>query len=202
MCRRHVAYESKLKHGRLVFLFELSHKKRPLNLEYNHWQRIFLLSLGLFLGAAFCMKWMENDLRVNNEKFTVIGLELFYSKQKVADILASVDERVRTILRYHLFFDFAFMTGAYPGIASLCMMAGKRINSFQLKEVLYAFAALQLLAWIADILENFWLLKWMEQPSIGSEFTWYHRVVVIKWILALSGVVTGVFFMIRKKQNL
>jgi hypothetical protein len=148
------------------------------------------------------MKWMESDLNVNNEKFTILGLELFYSKQKITGILASIDERVKTILRYHLFFDFAFMTGVYPGIASLCMMARKRVKSDLLKKVLYVFAALQLLAWIADILENLWLLKWMEQPSIGNEFTWYHVVVVVKWVIALSGVAIALVSISRKKQNL
>ena len=95
-------------------------------LRYNNWQSFFIFCLGLFLGTAFCMKWMEADLRVNGEKFTIIGLELFYSKQKVAHIMASLDYRVQTILKYHLFFDFAFMAGAYPGIASLCMMAREK----------------------------------------------------------------------------
>lgn len=173
-----------------------------MNLNYHHWQRIFLLGLGIFLGAAFCMKWMESDLLVNNEKFTILGLELFYSKQKVTDILASIDEHVKTILRYHLFFDFAFITGAYPGIASFCMMAGNKVKSDLLKKVLYVFAALQLLACIADILENLWLLKWIEHPSIGNEFTWYHLVVVVKWVIALSGVAIALLSISRKKQNL
>ena len=146
------------------------------------------------------MKWMESDLLVNNEKFTIIGLELIYSKQKIMHILASLDDRVRTILRYHLVFDFAFMAGTYPGIASLCMMAGNRINSYLIKKALYVFAAFQLVAWMADIVENIYLLNWIEEPFIGNEFTWYHPVVIIKWILALSGMATAVFFMIRKKQ--
>ena len=146
------------------------------------------------------MKWMESDLRVNNEKFTIIGLEIIYSKQKVMHILASLDDPVRTILRYHLVVDFAFMAGTYPGIASLCMMAGNRTSSYLIKKVLYVFAAFQLVAWMADIVENLYLLNWIEEPIIGNEFTWYHLLVIIKWILALSGVATALFFMIRKKQ--
>ena len=173
-----------------------------MKLKHNHWQNIFVFSLGLFLGTAFCMKWMENDLRVNNEKFTIIGLELTYSRQKVGDILASIDDRVRTILRYHLFFDFAFMAGAYPGIASLCMMARKRVNSLRIKNLLYVFAAFQLLAWLADIVENLWLLHWIDEPGIGKEFEWYHWAVVIKWIIALAGATIAITFMIRKKQTI
>jgi hypothetical protein len=33
------------------------------------------------------MKWMENDLFTNGEKFSILGLELFYPKEKVIGIL-------------------------------------------------------------------------------------------------------------------
>ena len=125
-----------------------------MSLKYNHWQRLFIFCFGLFLGTAFCMKWIESDLRLNEEKFTILGLELFYSKQKVTYTLSSLDYCVQTFLRHHLFFDFAFMAGVYPGITSLCMMAREKVNSSLLKKLLYIFAALQLLAWFADICEN------------------------------------------------
>ena len=54
-----------------------------MNLSYYRWKRLFLFGLGLFIGTAFCMKWMEDDLLVNNEKFTILGLELFYTKEKL-----------------------------------------------------------------------------------------------------------------------
>jgi len=169
-------------------------------LRYNNWQSFFVFCLGLFLGTAFCMKWMEADLRVNGEKFTIIGLELFYSKQKVAHIMASLDYRVQTILKYHLYFDFAFMAGVYPGVASLCMMAGKRVNSSSVKKLLYFLAALQLLAWLADVYENLWLLQWTMQPFIGNEFASYHIAVVVKWIIALAAATVAIYFLIRKKN--
>lgn len=171
-----------------------------MRIKYNHWQSLFIFCLGLFLGTAFCMKWMEADLRFTEEKFTIIGLELFYSKQKVAHILSSLDYRVQTTLKYHLFFDFAFMAGAYPGIASLCMMAKKKVNKSSLKKVLSVFAALQLLAWLADIFENICLLQWVEQPITGREFAWYHIAVVAKWIIALAGIIFAIPFIIQKQK--
>ena len=173
-----------------------------MSLKYSHWQSLFIFSLGLFMGTAFCMKWMEADFRFNEEKFTIVGLELFYSKQKVTHILSSLDYRVQTILRYHLFFDFAFMAGVYPGITSLCMMAREKVNSSSLKKVLYVFAAFQLLAWLADIYENLWLLHWISKPSIGKEFAWYHIAVVVKWIIVLACAMVAIPFAIRKKKNI
>ena len=173
-----------------------------MSLKYNHWQRLFVFCLGLFIGTALCMKWMEADLRFNEEKFTILGLELFYSQQKVTDILSSLDFRVQTILRYHLFFDFAFMAGIYPGITSLCMMAREKVNSSLLKKLLYIFAALQLLAWFADIYENLCLLYWIREPSIGKEFAWYHIAVVVKWMIALAGAIAAIALMIKKKKTI
>lgn len=172
-----------------------------MDLKHDHWHSIFLFCLGLSIGTAFCMKWMEDDLLVNNEKFTIIGLELFYSKQKVVHIMSSLDSRVQTILRYHLFFDFVFMAGVYPGIASLCMKESKRVYVSRLKYLLYALAALQSLAWLADIYENLLLLHWTRQPSVGKEFAWYHPAVAAKWIIALAGATLGISLMIRKKKN-
>lgn len=87
-----------------------------MNLSYNRWKSLFLFSVGLFIGTAFCMKWMESDLWAHGKKFTILGLELFYSQEKLADILSTLDIRVKTILQYHLYFDFAFMAATYPGM--------------------------------------------------------------------------------------
>jgi hypothetical protein len=69
-----------------------------MNIGYNRWKLFFLFSLGLATGSSFCMKWMEADLIANNERFTIPGLELFYSKEKIESILTSLDGRVKTIL--------------------------------------------------------------------------------------------------------
>jgi hypothetical protein len=50
--------------------------------DLPRWQRLFLFCLGLFIAAAFAMKWMENDLLFNNEKISIFGLELFYPKER------------------------------------------------------------------------------------------------------------------------
>jgi hypothetical protein len=172
-----------------------------MNLSYYRWKRLFLFGLGLSIGTAFCMKWMEDDLVLNNEKFTILGLELFYTKEKLQGILSVLDDRVQTILRYHLYFDFAFMSGVYPGISSLCMMAREKAASFRLRKILYILAALQLLAWAADILENYYLLRWINEPVIGKEFDWYHGIVGLKWFFALAGALLSIPIVLRKKRS-
>ena len=85
-----------------------------MNTEYNRWKKLFIFCLGLAMASAFCMKWMESDFWVGDEKFDILGLELFYPAKKVAAILSGIDPHVKTILGYHLSFDFAFMAGVYP----------------------------------------------------------------------------------------
>lgn len=170
--------------------------------NYKFWQRLFIFSLGLFIGAAFCMKWMEGDFVQNGQKFTIIGLEISYPKEKVAGILAGLDEHVKTILRYHLSFDFAFMAGVYPGIAALCMMARGKLAGAGIRKILLAFAVLQIVAWGCDIFENYCLLKWIKNPAIGNDFSLYHLVVSAKWIIALAAALFAIPLALRKRTAL
>src|SRR5687768_16472951 len=137
--------------------------------NYRRWRALFLLCLGIFAGTAFCMKWMEEDLVYNGRTFTIIGLEISYSKQELSTILAGIDGKVKTILYYHLSFDFVFMAGVYPGIAAVCMMARERCSRPLWKKVLLILALLQSLACICDIVENCYLLQWIKEPVIGNE---------------------------------
>ncbi len=171
-----------------------------MNTNYKLWQKLFLFSLGLFAGTAFCMKWMEGDFIQNGQKFTVIGLEIPYSKEKVAAILAGLDEHVKTILRYHLSFDFAFMAGVYPGITALCMMARNKSTGKILPKILFFFAALQMLAWGCDIFENYCLLKWIRDPVTGNDFRTYHIIVYLKWFIALTGALLAIPLALRKRK--
>lgn len=168
---------------------------------YRAWQKLFLFCLGIFVAAAFCMKWMEGDLVFNDKLFTVIGLELGYSKQKTIALLSGIDPSVRTILGYHLSFDFIFMPGVYLGIAALCMMGRAKAPSSFAKKILAVLAIAQLPAWGADITENVFLLTWMKNPVIGNEFGIYHAIVYFKWAVALLGVLIAVPFVLRRGVN-
>lgn len=164
----------------------------------KHWKIVFLFGLGMAVGTAFCMKWMEADFVTKQGKFSILGLELFYSKEKVESILFSLDDRVKTILRYHLYFDFAFMAGIYSAIASLGMMGKEKLVGFRLRKIIVILASFQLVALLADIAENYYLLGWIAKPVIGSEFGLYHFIVWIKWIIALAGVLVFVPLSFKK----
>ena len=172
--------------------------------NFNHWNRLFLFSLGLFIAGAFAMKWIESDLIYNNEKISIFGLELFYPKEKIIEILSRTSDKVKTILSYHLSFDFIFMAGCYPGIACLCMMAAEKIRWKNIKRVLFIFAFLQVFAWAFDIIENYYLLKWLKDPIIGDEFGFYHVIVYSKWAIALSGALIALLTLVAtlfKRKN-
>jgi hypothetical protein len=154
---------------------------------HSKWNRLFYFFLGLFIAGSFSMKWIENDLVYNGDKISIFGLELFYKPEKIMLIFSGIDDKVKTILGYHLSFDFVFMAGCYPGIACLCMMAGEKVKNKNAKIFLRLLACFPLLAWAFDVVENYYLLKWLATPVIGPEFGFYHAVVYSKWILALSG---------------
>lgn len=168
--------------------------------SYKGWKQLFLICLGLFAGTAFCMKWMEADFIYNDSTFTIIGLEISYPEEKVREILSGLDYRVHTILSYHLYFDFAFMAGVYPGIAALCMMARDKVKNKVVKRLLLMLACLQVVALGCDIAENRYLLTWLNKPVNGNEFQFYHIIVFIKWAIALAGALLAIpLAIIRKK---
>ncbi|MGB3006358.1 MAG: hypothetical protein WBC06_07625, partial [Chitinophagaceae bacterium] len=165
------------------------------------WHQLFKFCLGIVIGSAFCMKWMESDFIQNGKIFTIIGLEISYSKAKVIEILSSLDEKVKTILGYHLYFDFIFMAGIFPGIASLCMIARKKHSGRMLRNLLLVLAFTQIIAWIFDIFENIYLLNWLKNPVIGNEFGLYHLLVTLKWIIALSGFLMAIIFIFKNSRK-
>jgi hypothetical protein len=172
--------------------------------DLSRWQRLFLFCLGLFIAGAFAMKWMENDLLFNNEKISILGLELFYPKEKIVEIFSGISDKVKTILGYHLSFDFIFMAGCYPGIACLCMMASAKVN-INWKRILYILAFLQIFGWTFDVIENYYLLKWLKTPLIGDEFGFYHVIVYSKWAIALIAALFAISILVGsmfKRKNL
>src|SRR5678809_1449629 len=82
--------------------------------DLHRWQRLFLFCLGLFIAGAFAMKWMENDLLFNNEKISIFGLELFYTKEKIVEIFSGINDKVKTKnLKMILFLLASFQLGAW-----------------------------------------------------------------------------------------
>lgn len=169
-------------------------------MNYKNWKSLFIFCLGIVIGTTFCMKWLETDFIHNGNLFTIIGLEITYSKERIISIFSEIDPAVKSILKYQLFFDFVFMAGVYPGIASLCMMARERSSNTLFRKVLVAAALLQILALSCDILENLHLMKWLNKPVIGNEFVLYHYIVAIKWILAITALIIAIIPFLKSKK--
>jgi hypothetical protein len=172
---------------------------------FSKWQRLFLFCAGLAIGSSFAMKWIEPDLVYGGEAISIFGLELFYPKERIISIFSGIEPGVKAILSYHLHFDYVFMAGCFPGIACLCMMAVEKVDRKNIKLLLFILAFAQLLAWVFDLTENYYLLKWLKNPVIGDEFGFYHVVVYSKWIIALSGALIAITILVssvfkRKKS--
>jgi len=161
----------------------------------------FLFFLGIALGSAICMKWMEGQFLFEGKIFSILGLELQYPPEKISTLLSGIEEPVKNLLRFHLRFDFVFMAGVYPSISILCLWASARTPNPHYRKILRAFAMLQAMAWFCDIRENLFLFQWIKDPGRITDFSGYHRVVWIKWLLALSGLFVAVpgMFLARKK---
>jgi hypothetical protein len=92
-------------------------------------------------------------------------------------------------LRTQLWVDFLFMAGFYPSIAILCIIMGYKTDAGQY--FFWLMAALQLFAWIFDILENGYCLHKLRKPVVGgtkNAFQSYSFSVYAKFILCLAGV--------------
>jgi hypothetical protein len=165
---------------------------------HSRWRGLFLFSLGIAISTTFIMQWLATDFWLDDRNFSILGLELFYSKKEVIQILSQIKQPARIALNYQLIFDFAFMTGIYPAIASACMLVREKMMNPVYRNVLFALAMTQPVAWAFDITENIFLLGWMDKPVIGDEFSMYHNIVAAKWVIALAGALCAIVLQLVK----
>ena len=161
---------------------------------HSQWRGLFLFSLGIAISTTFIMQWLATDFWLDDRTFSILGLELFYSKKEVIKVLTEIKQPARIALNYQLVFDFAFMTGIYPAIASSCMLVRENMINPVYRNFLFALAVVQPVAWAFDITENIFLLGWMDKPQIGDECGMYHNIVTAKWLIALAGALGAIAF--------
>jgi hypothetical protein len=148
------------------------------------------------------MQWLASDFWLNDERFSILGLELFYSKKEALAVLTGIKQPAKIALNYQLIFDFICMAGFYPGIASLCMLVREKISGKVFSNILFALATLQLVAWAFDIVENSYLLKWLSHPQIDEDdFSMYRNLVALKWIIALLGILAACVSSLLKNKK-
>ena len=167
------------------------------------WKNLFFFCLGLFLASMFCMKWIESDFISNGKLFTIIDLELNLDRQALVNLLSGLDDKTKTVVSYHLHFDFAFMAGVFPGMACICMIVRNNCRNSFFCSMLWLFALLQFVAWSFDIYENTHLLKWLNDPQSTDTLSFFHTLVRLKFIFAFGALIISLiaFLFFRKKST-
>ena len=168
-----------------------------------NWKKLFWFCFGLTLASAFCMKWIEGDFISNGKLFSIMDLELRLDKDGLTKLFAGMDDKARTILDYHLHFDFFFMAGVFPGTAAICMVTREKIEKKIIRAILFTIACLQLAAWSFDIYENTRLIKWMNDTATIDNIDLYHLLVRLKFTIAISGIIisAATFIFLRGRRK-
>jgi hypothetical protein len=165
------------------------------------WKQLFLFCLGLAVAASFAMKWLEADMFYAGKRISIIGLEMFYGERQIEQIFGGLDPLTRKVIGYQLYFDFYFMAGCFPGIACLCMLAAEKVRTGTVRKILILLAFLQVIAWAFDIIENCMLLQWLRLSTVNTSLSLFHFFVYTKWLIALTGVITAVTYLIIYRRN-
>jgi hypothetical protein len=167
------------------------------------WKKLFFFCFGLLLASMFCMKWMESEFIHDEKLFSIMDLELYLNKADLGKLLTGLDDKTRTIVGYHLHFDFLFMAGVFPGLACICMMMRNKCRNNIMSSLLWLFALLQFVAWGFDIYENLHLIKWLNDPASIDGVDLYHLLVRLKFIIVFGALLVSLiaFLFFRKKTT-
>lgn len=163
----------------------------------------FCIAMGVLMFAAIFMQWsgaffLTFDVVVRN--FTILDLELAATETEINNIIGGISRLpgpaakvVLRALRNHLYADFLFMPAAYGALFIGCMKVAHKMPLSG--EVFFTFLAwAQAGAWLADILENCYLLQkishagGLSAPHLFS-FRLYQRLEVVKWSLSMLALV-------------
>lgn len=158
----------------------------------------FMISFTLMLFTALWMsilgkKFYYRDAAGVEVPFNILDLQFPSSEQEMSQIMGGLSPVAKKAVRGHLWIDFLFMAGFYPSIAILCIIVGDKTDIGQY--FFWLMAALQLFAWLFDILENGYCLRKLRKPVVGatkSAFQSYSFFVYAKFILCLAGVAVSV----------
>lgn len=138
-------------------------------------------------------------------KYSILDLQLPSSPNDIPNILGGIFRLPEGKIRYakkslvnHLAIDFLYMPATYGCIFLLCMHVSSKTVSIG-HPWFAAFAWLQLLAWLLDIIENSYLLTQIKPrttppvpinnvpPNIKRTYLSYKYMVLTKWMIALLG---------------
>jgi hypothetical protein len=178
----------------------------------NNWQ-LFTISFGLMLLVSFVMMRQSRSFStfyVTKRKFSIMELEIPATYAGLVRIIKGLFllpevDRKKSIgaLKGQLWLDFLFMPLAYGSIFLLCWRVSLKFQSVFGHYIFFAFAVLQVVPWICDIIENVYLLGKIKQgvniddskEALEKKSNLHKAYLVmeaIKWGTALTATVVRV----------
>ena len=161
-----------------------------------HW---FTLAFGIMLIATFFMSLVEKKFYTLDEverKFSMIDLEFPATPSELVEVIKNIyllpepaPQKVVKALRIHLLIDYIlFMPSVYGGIFILSMKIGTMMSGYVGQRFFAAFAWLQVLAFILDIIENIYLWRQINRSVTASTIGVFHALQfleLLKWGIPL-----------------
>lgn len=168
-------------------------------IEQNWWM-LFLACLFIFLSTGIWMQRIANGFIIlpANLKFSMFELELPASESSLRKLILQMDDKVKGSVRRQLLVDYIFMLGCYVGIALLCYKTSMKMVAVG-KYIFLGLAALQVISWICDIVENIYLFDQLKNTSTelseksSSGYRFFQFLVKTKFILAFVGAICSLF---------
>jgi hypothetical protein len=168
----------------------------------HYWWILFLACLLLFILTALWMKRVGQQFIITSHqlRFGIFDLEFPVSEYSLDTLISRMDEKVRKALRLHLRIDYLFMPAAYVGIALLCIKTASKMSGIG-NEIFWVLAALQILPWLFDVLENGYLVRktrtvtrvTSEPDKNSADYRRFQFWVRAKFAVALTGAVCSLF---------
>ncbi|MEP7145200.1 MAG: hypothetical protein ABI707_20105 [Ferruginibacter sp.] len=171
---------------------------------FDNWL-LFTIIFGLFLTLTFIMMRQSRNFYTKDvvvRKFTMMELEVPATARELVNLIKGLyllppaqSKKSINALRAQLKLDFLFMPLAYGSIFLLNWKVAFKMQLQIGHYVFLAFAFLQLVAWICDIIENIYLLGKIEpEPKMTSDKNHknYLRMEAVKWGISLTATVCAV----------
>jgi hypothetical protein len=166
---------------------------------------LFTLLFGALLIVTLIMMKQSNSFYTKDvivRRFSIMELETPASPKELYNLIKGLydlppEESRRSIkaLRGQLIIDFLFMPLAYGCIFLLCWRIAHKMDLNIGYYVFLAFAFLQIIPWICDIVENIYLLGKIS-PAVEETSPKKHKAYlwleVFKWGIALLALVCSI----------
>lgn len=169
-----------------------------------NWQ-LFCMFFGIMLLISFLMALQGRHFYTKDvviRKFSIMDLEIPATSLELKNVIAGLydlppEQSRKSIgaLKGQLYLDFLYMPFAYGCIHIACALIAGKMEHQAGRAVFTAFAYLQFLPWLFDIIENIYLLSKIK-PNVTESSHSVHKAYLameaIKWGIALTGAVCAI----------